>query len=385
MSSRGIGKTVWAITWTYFFQASFARVYVLLPAYMAASGIVDPGRIGVLVGSFYISTFARPFVGWFMDRAGFRRVLVLSGALSAVAAAGMFLTDPTRLSLLIAWRILAGASFSFFGVGLTAYQSAAVEAEERGAGFSVVTAAAGLPYLLVVPLCELLVAHGHLKTYMFIPVLLGLATCIGGAMLPRVENPAQSLGADRGRAKSVLENSGVRSLLLSVALFCSVDACLLSFAGLGSEKGIPISGFLAASAVTSVLVRFFGRSLVDRLPRIKTAWVSGAVAAVFVALPALPFVSGGVGFSVCGALYGIFMGLGYPALLALIADVASPEERNRVTSLFWFFMGLAYMGIPVIIGYLAALLGYSNAFLLASLLLGPLVAVVGRRWERRGR
>lgn len=204
-------------------------------------------------------------------------------------------------------------------------------------------------------------------------------------MLPRVENPAQSLGAGGGRAKSVLENSGVRSLLLSVALFCSVDACLLSFAGLGSEKGIPISGFLAASAVTSVLVRFLGRSLVDRLPRIKTAWVSGAVAAVFVALPALPFVSGGVGFSVCGALYGIFMGLGYPALLALIADVASPEERNRVTSLFWFFMGLAYMGIPVVIGYLAALLGYSNAFLLASLLLGPLVAVVGRRWERRGR
>ncbi len=381
MTSPRIGKVVWAITAVYFFQASFARVYVLLPAYMAANGITDPRRIGVLVGAFYLSTFARPFVGWFTDRAGFRTVLVWSGAVSTVAAAGMLFTNPQSTLLLITWRILAGASFSFFGVALTAYQSEAVTGEDRGAGFSVVTAVAGLPYLLVVPFCELLVERGFLKTYLLVPVLLALVTCAGSFYLPQVENPAAREKA-RGSFRPVLDNPQVWMLLFSITLFCSVDACLLSIAGLGRERGITVSGFLAATAVTSVLVRFFGRSLVDRLPRVRTAWACGVIAAVFMAVAALPAVRGGLPFVACGALYGIFIGLGYPALLALIADVVPPEQRSRVTSLFWFFMGLAYMGMPVVIGTLAAVLRYWGAFLLVNLALIPLLVANGRKWEK---
>jgi len=382
MNAPRIGKVVWAITAVYFFQASFARVYVLLPTYMAASGVVDPGRIGVLLGCFYISTFARPFVGWFTDQAGFRRVLVISGAVSTVAAAGMLFTSPHSTALLIAWRILAGTSFSFFGVSLTAYQSEAVTGQDRGAGFSVVTAVAGLPYLLVVPFCELLVARGYLKTYMLVPVLFALAACIGSACLPHVDNPAAAIKKSPGKGRPVFENPQVLMLLFSITLFCSVDASLLSIAGLGHEKGIPVSGFLAATAVTSLVIRFFGRSLVDRLPRVRTAWVCGVTAAIFMMASALPAVHGGLVFMVCGALYGIFIGLGYPALLALIADVAPPEQRSRVTSLFWFFMGLAYMGMPVIIGTLAAATRYWGAFLLVNLVLIPLISTVGLRWEK---
>jgi MFS family permease len=382
MSAPRIGKVVWAITAVYFFQASFARVYVLLPAYMAANGVSDPRLIGVLVGAFYLSTFARPFVGLFTDRAGFRAVLVLSGAVSTVAAAGMLFTNPHSTYLLITWRILAGASFSFFGVALTAYQSEAVTGEDRGAGFSVVTAVAGLPYLLVVPFCELLVANGYLKTYLLVPVLLALVTCIGSFRLPHVDNPAAANRNRPAHSRPALENPQVLMLLFSITLFCSVDACLLSIAGLGRERGIAVSGFLAATAVTSVLVRFFGRSLIDRLPRVRTAWACGAISAAFMAVSALAAFRGGIPFVACGALYGIFIGLGYPALLALIADVALPEQRSRVTSLFWFFMGLAYMGMPVVIGNLAALLSYSTAFVLVNLALVPLIALVGLRWEK---
>jgi MFS family permease len=382
MNAPRIGKVVWAITAVYFFQASFARVYVLLPAYMAANGVSDPRLIGVLVGAFYLSTFARPFVGLFTDRAGFHSVLVWSGAVSTVASAGMLFTNPHSTFLLVTWRILAGASFSFFGVALTAYQSEAVTGEDRGAGFSVVTAVAGLPYLLVVPFCELLVANGYLKTYLLVPVLLALATCIGAFRLPHVDNPA---AANRGRPASsrpVLDNPQVWMLLVSITLFCSVDACLLSIAGLGQERGIAVSGFLAATAVTSVMVRFFGRSLVDRLPRVRTAWACGVISAVFMAASVLGAFRGGIPFVACGGLYGIFIGLGYPALLALIADVAPPEQRSRVTSFFWFFMGLAYMGMPVVVGNLAALAGYSTAFLVVNLALIPLIWTIGRKWEK---
>jgi MFS family permease len=382
MNAPRIGKVVWAITAVYFFQASFARVYVLLPAYMAANGVSDPRLIGVLVGAFYLSTFARPFVGWFTDRAGFRTVLVWSGAVSTVAAAGMLFTNPHSTLLLITWRILAGASFSFFGVSLTAYQSEAVTGEDRGAGFSVVTAVAGLPYLLVVPFCELLVANGYLKSYLLVPVLLALVTCIGSLLLPHVDNPAAANRDKPGSSRPVLDNPQVWMLLLSITLFCSVDASLLSIAGLGRERGIAVSGFLAATAVTSVLVRFFGRSLIDHLPRVRTAWACGVISAIFMAVSTLAAFRGGILFVACGALYGVFIGLGYPALLALIADVAPPEQRSRVTSLFWFFMGLAYMGMPVVIGTLASVLRYWGAFLLVNLALVPLLWAIGRKWEK---
>jgi len=382
MSSRRIGKTVWGITLTYFFQAAFVRSYVLLPSYMAANGISDPSLIGWLIGCFYLSTFARPFVGWFMDRVGSRRVLILSGAVSVLGAAGLAFTKPSSITALIVWRIIAGGAFSFFGVSLTAYQSVAVPADERGAGFSVVTAAAGLPYLLVVPFCELLIAGGFLRVYMLVPLFFALGSCIGGFCLPRADTPVVTSEIQSGNNRLIMANPEVLMLFLSIVLFCAVDACMLSIAALGREKEIPVSGFLAASAVTTALVRFFGRSLIDRMPRIRTAWMSGVVAATFMGLSAVPLVSGVVGFEVCGAMYGIFIGLGYPTILALIGDIAPLEQCNRVTALFWFFMGLSYMGIPVIIGNLANLVRYSGAFLLLNLVLAPLIAALGLRWER---
>jgi len=355
---------------------------MLLPAYMAAAGAVDPGRIGWLMGSFYISSFVRPFVGWFTDRAGFRRVLLLSGAMAVVASLGILVTDPRSMLLLTGWRILTGIAYSLFAVALTAYQSLAVTGSASGAGLSVITSTTNLPFLLVVPLCEGLLSAGFLKTYLLMPVLLAVGTCAIALRLPHVE---VFLPAKRGsgvKTASVMENPDIRMLLYSVTLFCSVDAGLLSIAALGREKGISVSAFFAASAVTSLLVRFFGRTLVDRLPRVRTSWLCAAAAALLLALCGLPLVRGSLAFGLCGALYGVFIGLGYPLLLALITEVAAPEQRSRVTSLFWFFMGLAYLGLPVVTGYLAAVVRYRAAFVLMNLALVPLVAFLGLRWEK---
>lgn len=382
MTVPRIGKTVWTISAANFFIAAFTKCYMLLPAYMAASGVVAPGRIGWLMGSFYISTLVRPFVGWFTDEAGFRRVLLFSGVLSAVSGLGILFTDPRSLTVLIGWRILSGVAYSLFAVALTAYQSIVVTGEGRGAGLAVITSTSNLPYLLVVPFCEMLLAGGLRKTYLLMPVLLSLATCAVALRLPPVELHRRTRIGKGAKTASVMSSPQVRMLLYSVTAFCAVDAGLLSIAGLGSERDISVSAFFAASAVSSLAIRFFGRSLVDRLPGIRTAWACGAASAVILALCALPVVRGALGFGACGALYGFLIGLGYPALLALIGDVAPEEQRSRVTSLFWFFMGLSYLGMPVVTGYLAALFRYRAAFVILNALLVPLVVTLGLKWER---
>jgi len=382
MSAQRIGKTVWTISAANFFIAGFTKCYMLLPAYMAASGVVDPGRVGWLMGSFYISSFVRPFVGWFTDSAGFRRVLLFSGALASLSGLGILVTNPRSLVFLTGWRILSGIAYSLFAVALTAYQSLAVTGEDRGAGLSVVSSTTNLPFLLVVPACEALLSAGFLKTFLLIPVLMGVGTCVLALRLPHVEvyRPARRTGG--AKTVSVMANPQIRMLLYSVTLFCAVDAGLLSISALGRERGISVSAFFAASAVSSLAIRFFGRSLVDRLPRVRTSWLCAAAGAVMLASCALPFVSGAFGFGVCGVLYGLFIGLGYPELLALIIDVATPEQRSRVTSLFWFFIGLAYLALPVATGYLAAAVRYRSAFVLLNLALVPLVAFLGLRWEK---
>ena len=380
-SSPRIAKNVWTISAANFFIAAFTKCYMLLPVYMAASGVTNPGRIGWLMGSFYVSTFARPFVGWFTDEFGFRKVLLFSGALSALSGLGILFTRPESVTVLIGWRILSGTAYSLFAVSLTAYQSLVITGEGRGAGLSVVTSTTNLPYLLVVPACEVLLAWGLLKTYLLMPVLLALASCWVALQLPEAKLPPREPRARGAKTAFVMENPQVRMLLYSITLFCSVDAGLLSVAALGRERGISVSAFFAASAVTSLGMRFFGRALVDRLPRVRASWACAAAAAVVLAAAPFPVVRGAAGFGVCGALYGLFIGLGYPMLLALIGDVAPPEQRSRVTSLFWFFMGLSYLGLPVLTGYLAALFRYRAAFALINLGLIPLLAYLGLRWE----
>jgi MFS family permease len=382
MNSSRIGKNIWAISAANFFIAGFTKCYMLLPAYMAAAGVVDPGRVGWLMGSFYISSFVRPFVGWLTDEAGFRRVMFLSGALAVVASLGILVTDPRSLVPLITCRILTGIAYSLFAVALTAYQSLAVTGTASGAGLSVITSTTNLPFLLVVPACEALISAGFLKIYLAMPVLLAIGTCVLALRLPQVEVFRPVRRGSGVKTASVMQNPNIRMLLVSVTLFCSVDAGLLSLAALGREKGLSVSAFFAASAVTSLSIRFFGRSLVDRLPRVRTSWLSAAAAAVMMAACALPIVGGDPAFGICGALYGFFIGLGYPLLLALITDVAAPEQRSRVTSLFWFFMGLSYLGMPVVTGYLAALFRYRAAFAMLNLGLVPLVAYFGLKWEK---
>ncbi|NLF42295.1 MAG: MFS transporter, partial [Bacteroidales bacterium] len=329
-------------------MTAFNRSYVLLPSYLIASGIDDPSRIGWLMGIFYLSTFARPFVSWFIDWKGFKIVLLSSGILSILTATGILVTDPGSFVSLFIWRILAGTAFSFIAVVLTAYQTLGITGRFRGTSFSVVAATTNLPFFLVIPFCEVLIKYGYQQIYLMMPILFGSGICVFSLFLPPLDVEYKRPKISFWRNFSVVMDSQIRMLLFSVSLFCSVDAGLLSLVALGNEKGTTVSVFFVAFAVTSVLIRYFGSPLVDYFPRIRTGWLCGALGGISIAIFAFPAVNNTFAFVVIGAIYGVSNGLGYPIFLTLISDVAPPEHRSQVAALFWFFMGLAYLLMPVI-------------------------------------
>lgn len=62
-----------------------------------------------------------------------------------------------------------------------------------------------------------------------------------------------------------------------------------------------------------------------------------------------------------GAVFGLGMGFGFPALMALIGDLAEGPLRPRVSALFWLFYSACFFVSPVLPHSVPAFLGYDGA------------------------
>ncbi len=365
-------RTILLLSLGTFALMGFADVYFLLPAYYSISGPMDPGRVGWIIGIFYVSTFFRPFVGWLVDMFGFRKLF--RGALvlctGGVAAFGLFQGVFPAMMLS---RVAMGTGFSLVAVGLTAYQSLAFPTKGSGAAFALSSAAGILPLLLVTPVAEWLVNHRFPFLFLFVLPLV----CLAGAFWASERLPSIQDAPEPGRAPgpgflsaaaSLLGQARSRALILSITLFCIVDALLLNLSGLTAGRGIAVSGFLGASALSSFLTRLLGRSILDRIPRMRTVSSSYAITALVLVLVATPLANTSFRMVMCGLLFGFASGYGYPLHLALIGEVAEPALRPHLSSLFWFFMGLCYFLVPPLQGTLARTTGTALAFQGLSLL-----------------
>jgi len=354
-------RTIFKLSLATFAIMSFADIFFLLPGWLARNGRMDLRQIGWVMGIFYVSTFLRPFVGWFVNLTGFRNLYRGAAGLCIAGTLGFGLFQGVFPALLVS-RVAMGAGFSLFAVALTAYQTLAFPRKGSGAAFALSSAAGILPLLVVTPLAEWMVNRGMGFSFLFLlPLATLLVALLSADSLPGlagVERPEP--GRDQGFAAStirLLSNRGSRAVVVSITLFCVVDALLLNLASLAAEKKVVVSGFFAALAVTSFLTRVLGRSVLNRLSGARWVSSSNGIVALVVLLVATPAVDSSARLAACGVLYGFASGYGYPLHLALIGETAPPELRGHLSSLFWFFMGLCYFVMPPVVGKLAPAAG----------------------------
>jgi len=82
----------------------------------------------------------------------------------------------------------------------------------------------------------------------------------------------------------------------------------------------------------------------------------------------LAFARTSLGLVLWGFFYGMGMGYGYPAHLALTADLAAPRLRAKASALVHFSMDLSWFILPLYMGFGCTLLGTHRAFLLFTLI-----------------
>jgi MFS family permease len=338
-----------------------SNTYYMLAPYLRHLGVSDPATIGWVLGMYYgANTFSRPLVGWFVERFSFRTSLMGGGLAVLVSTIGLALVGDSVPGIMF-WRAFTGLASSLYIVALTTYQTLAVPAEKMGSSFALVSAGCIAPLITFIPLSEWLLHGGNSILYIWIPPATALFCLVLSISFPLEEGgPLRDARDRRGSYRELFALPAARTLFISQTLFSLTDAAMLSLALLAGSLGLVTSAFISANAAVSIVIRLTCFRLLDSVPRMKMAALTLGFTSL--ALILATFARSNLTFMLCGCLFGVGMGVGFPLHLALIGDVSPPHLRAKTTSMVWFFMSICFFISPLLIGYLTDFIGVPGAF-----------------------
>ena len=170
-----------------------------------------------------------------------------------------------------------------------------------------------------------------------------------------------------------IEKSVLVPGLASTALAVGNGVALAFVPLLGLERGIADPGlYFTVVALTSITFRVLSGRFVDAFGR--TASILPGMLATAAGLFLVARASSIETLALAGLVYGIGSASAIPALQALAIDVAGPDRRGAAMATFWATVDLGVSVGSMAAGQIAAVAGYSGAFMAASL--APLAGLV---------
>ena len=350
------------ITWAIY---SYSNVFFMFAPYLALKGF--PSELaGILVGAFYAATtLVRPLGGWFVEHVGMRRTLIISAFICFGVAVFNFVTVSFWPLLLV--RFAMGCAFGVFVVALTTYQSLVIPEEIRGMAFALITLGALACLFTVVPLADWLLSHEHPRLFLVIPLVMAMLCVVLSFRLPPLSEALRASGMkDWGTWRELYQDTPFWRTVTSCVLFGLCDASIIYLPALALAMGLVPSSFVVANGLGALAMRILGREFFNRHPRYVFAGPSLLVMAVFLYLTTM--VTDNRWLFVCGLFYGVGMGYGYPAHLALIGDLAPARLRAKSSSLVHFCYDISWFVLPLCVGFATPHIGELGAFKVLALL-----------------
>lgn len=361
-------------------DASSEIIYPLLPIFLSSVLGASASAIGVIEGAAEsISSLLKLFAGYFSDRRGKRKGLVVFGyALANVAR--------PLLAFASNWyQVLAIRLTDRVGKGIrTAPRDAmiadTVAVEYRGLAFgfhramdhsgAVIGPLVG--YFLVYWFAadrNAPSAHDFSKIFLWASVPAVAAILVAGFFLKESANKPATLDGIRPRLSWSGFDGNFKRFLLVVALFTlsnSSDAFLLLRARDAGVMVVAIPLLWAAHHASKVLSSLWGGDLSDRLGR-KSLIVSGWLlyAAVYAGFA---FVSNSIVVWILFLIYGVYFGLVEGAEKALVADLVRPEQRGTAYGLYNLAFSITVFPASILMGQVWDWKGPGAAFLMSAVL-----------------
>jgi len=374
---------------TLLFYLGFQLLLPITPLYATALGARE-AEVGLIMGSFALAAMVlRPLAGDLADRIGRRPLVLLGTAIFMLAPVGYALVGTVPALLVV--RLFHGTGMGFGPTAATVIATDLTPAARRGAAMGIYGLASAVA-LAVGPYAggELVHRFGFVSTFLAAIAIealaLGLAWTLPETRPATVVPRAAAATPDVVMAAAPValarfwrrwfSTAAVYPSALVLALYVSYGglAALLPLFAERRQLGNP-GLFYTVYALSSLAVRSPAGRLSDRLGR--RAVVAPALAISATSLAVLALAASQRAFLGAAALYGVGFGAAQPALLAMTADRAAPEERGRAMGTLYTAWELGISGGSMLLGLCATTLGYAATWGTAAAIaaLGALAAL----------
>ena len=331
------------------------------PRYTAGPLAGDAFAVGLVVGSFSISSLLlRPFAGRWADRRGRRILLVIGAALQVLAAAGHLAA--TTVPLMIVMRLLLGSAEALYFVAAIAAATDLAPEDRRGEAISLISTSLYLGVAIGPVLSEILYGAGGFG-WIWIAAALISVVAVGLSWVAPETLPAESRKTtEQG---PFLHRRGIVPGLLVLCGAWGMGAYFAFLPLLTDQLGLGGSGgYLGLFALVVIGLRVVGARWPDRFG---AARLSGTA----LALNALGMVTAGLfpteaGLWVATVIFGAGVAFTFPAIVAMAVQGVPADERGAVVGTTGVFLDVAFGLSPAVLGLVAASSGYPPTFLISS-------------------
>ncbi len=368
----------------FLFFSAYLFFFPTLPFFIERLGGAE-SEIGLLIGTSSLAALAsRPFVGWLVDTAGRKPVLV--GGL-ALFVLNCLLYNLVRNPLAIfPLRLLTGASLATFITAASTYVSDVAPPARRGEALSYYGMANSLAFAVGPALggwiihAEALAAFdaeltsrapwlaGARTGELHFTSLFLTAAAIATAALLLAATFAESKPPGASARRFRLGDLFARVAAFPAAVnFASsfVFASMVTFMPLfARDHGVANPGQLFVVYAAAVIgVRLTVGRFLDRVPR--PAAILPSIIVLAASMPVLASAQAQGQLFAAAALYGLGAGVFQPAMMAFLVDRTLPSERGRAMSTFTLGNDLGLSIGAFVLGGVVETAGARAAFAIA--------------------
>jgi len=333
----------------------------VLPRYVHGPLRGGTFEVGLVFGSFSVTALLlRPWVGRLGDERGRRLLIVAGTAVFGLSVLGyaVALSIPTMILM----RLLAGAGEALFFVGAASAVADIAPVERRGEAVSLfsLTLWAGLgigPFI-----GEALLGQDRFMIVWLVTAGLMAVTLVLAWRIPGTRPEEATVGDARRLIHPAAVMPGV-VLLASVWGYAGYVSLVTLYAlELGLQGSRLLFGLFSAVVL---MVRSLGARIPDRFGAGLTA--RAALIGSMIGLTTIAVVRSPFGLFTGTVVFALGQALAFPALMTLAVNAAPPPERGLAVATFTAFLDLAFGMGPIVLGLIAAGLGYRGTFLSAAI------------------
>jgi MFS family permease len=346
-------------------------VFYNLFNYLQTLGIPTELR-GLVIGAYSLTAMVLYLVASpFLNLGNATRVMLLGmGVMVACGFAYFFVHSFWGL---LAVRMLNGAGqFCTSGGAMVIFVSV-IPPEKSGQAFGLYSVAILLGYAAVPTLMDSLASsipsppHGYAASTVWLAPAAWIVWRIGRRRRGGLEAPAAKghLPAWADISYNVRRLPVVLLLLLNMSYFANWSSLFFLFKGFAQEQGLAnVGAFFSVQMGSMIVIRLLGGRLFDEFDKARLAGTCFIiVGAAHLALDNLP---GTWAVPLVGVMFGVGMGLGYPAINGLMLQVSAERFRSLNANLMLFAVQAGFFLGPVVGGVLVAHWDYHGYFLVSA-------------------